>query len=226
MLIEQAILTPNPGLAVQQRQQRCTAALQVAARTNQLLPHAAHVGHLTGDRHSKPLLSSSQLLVQLHDATVQWERMVHKSQNKPNPNNRCLQVHGHLNNGLCTGDETTCLRHQHQIVVCFSKLTLVQADTEDSAYLSMYAANAALLMAPSFLLPGTSWPSLNTIKAGKPYTLYFSTMLLFLSCSTFTTFNAPWCSCSAQAINGATNRHGPHHDAQKSTNTGKSLCRQ
>jgi hypothetical protein len=24
--------------------------------------------------------------------------------------------------------------------------------------------------APSFLLPGTSWPSLNTIKQGRPYT--------------------------------------------------------
>lgn len=34
----------------------------------------------------------------------------------------------------------------------------------------MYFCKMALVTAPSFLLPGTSWPSLNTIKQGKPYT--------------------------------------------------------
>lgn len=129
---------------------------------------------------------------------------------------------------------------------------IVQTDVVRPTWSLMYFSSPFLVIAPSWKLPSTISPSLNTIKHGRPYTLYFSMSSLFPSVqSTFTTFNFPlnsWVTAltlvfhsiswdynhnntqtivhtlSAHSIEGATSLHGPHHVAQKSTKHGSSAC--
>lgn len=68
-------------------------------------------------------------------------------------------------------------------------------------------------------------PRANTAKFGIPRTLYREASSGNRSVSTLSTMARPARSRAACATCGAAIRHGPHHDAQKSTRTGTLLSR-
>jgi len=64
------------------------------------------------------------------------------------------------------------------------------------------------------------FPLLNTAKVGMLKTLYFEVISLFWSTFTLTNLTLSEYSLAISSTIGATDLHGPHHDAQKSTKTG------
>lgn len=80
----------------------------------------------------------------------------------------------------------------HSTPTVYAHSCIAQTDVVRPTWSLMYFSSPFLVIAPSWKLPSTISPSLNTIKHGKPYTLYFSMSCLFPSVqSTFTTFNFP-----------------------------------
>ena len=74
-------------------------------------------------------------------------------------------------------------------------------------------------------LVSTALPPLKTINVGMPRMLNFPGMSGFASTSTLQTLTFPAYSVAISSRIGAIILQGPHHSAQKSTSTGKSLER-
>src|SRR5579875_358897 len=85
---------------------------------------------------------------------------------------------------------------------------------------STHSYNLLLGSAPT--LVAATFPLRNRIMVGIPRTPYFVGASGFSSILTLATVNCPALSAARSSRNGAIILHGPHHSAQKSTNTGPS----
>src|SRR5215468_4110080 len=88
---------------------------------------------------------------------------------------------------------------------------------------SMNLTNSLLGSAPS--MRSATLPSLNRMNVGIDVTWYFMATLDDSSTLSFATLSLPAYWLASSSTSGATERHGPHQGAQKSTSTGFSLLR-
>ena len=75
------------------------------------------------------------------------------------------------------------------------------------------------------MMRSTTWPPLKRKTAGMELMPSCIATFWFLSVSTLPTLSLPPYSPARSSMIGPMARHGPHHTAQKSTSTGKSLAR-
>src|SRR5664279_1714277 len=73
---------------------------------------------------------------------------------------------------------------------------------------------------PAPIFMSVASPSLNRIIVGIDRTPYLTVVEGFSSTLSLTILTRPWSSEESSSRTGAMARHGPHHSAQKSTNTG------